>query len=111
MSATTIQTVGAKGYDGFTLALVAECARRRCSRASAAESAASRMPSAEARMFAAVRWASDMIEIIGFTPGAVGKAEASPIHTPGVSCSCAAPVGDRLGGIRAHPAGAHLVRA
>ena len=39
----------------------------------------------------AVRCASDMIEIIGFTPGAVGKAEASPIHTPETSCSSPRP--------------------
>jgi hypothetical protein len=26
-------------------------------------------------MLVAVRWASDMIEIIGFTPGAVGNAD------------------------------------
>ena len=35
----------------------------------------------------AVRWASAMIETIGFVPDAVGNALPSPIHTPGVSCS------------------------
>ncbi len=50
-------------------------------------------------MFAAVRCASAMIEIIGFTPGAVGKAEASPIQTPRGVVQLAAPVGDRLGGV------------
>src|SRR5206468_12568156 len=39
-------------------------------------------------MFAAVRWASAMVVIIGFVPDALGNALASPIHTPGVSCSC-----------------------
>jgi hypothetical protein len=42
-------------------------------------------------MLAAVRCASDMIEIIGFTPGAVGNAEPSPIQTPFVSCSSPRP--------------------
>ena len=35
----------------------------------------------------AVRWASAMIVIIGLTPDEVGKALASPIHTPLMSCS------------------------
>ena len=38
-------------------------------------------------MFCAVRRASDMTVNIGFVPLAVGKALASPIHTPGVWCS------------------------
>ena len=32
-----------------------------------------------------------MIEIIGFTPGAVGNADASPIQTPFMSCSSPRP--------------------
>jgi hypothetical protein len=35
----------------------------------------------------AVRRARAMIVIIGFVPDALGKALASPIQTPGVSCS------------------------
>jgi hypothetical protein len=38
-------------------------------------------------MASAVRWASAMIEIIGFVPLDVGNALPSPIQTPGVSCS------------------------
>ena len=47
-------------------------------------------PAAEAvvvRIASPVRWASAMIVIIGFVPEEVGNALASPIHTPGVSCS------------------------
>ena len=40
-----------------------------------------------ATIASAVRWASAMIVIIGLVPEEVGKALASPIHTPGVSCS------------------------
>lgn len=39
----------------------------------------------------AVRCASAMIETIGFTPGAVGNALASPIQTPETSCSSPRP--------------------
>ena len=49
-----------------------------------------RLPSAargRAAIASAVRWASAMIVIIGLVPEAVGNALASPIHTPGVSCS------------------------
>src|SRR5215217_3942804 len=38
-------------------------------------------------MFSAVRDASAMMVIIGLVPDGVGNAEASPIQTPGVSCS------------------------
>ena len=46
-------------------------------------------------MASAVRWASAMIVSIGFVPLAVGKAEPSPIHTPGVSWSSPNGPGDR----------------
>ena len=60
--------------------------------------------------WSAVRWASDMIEIIGLTPGAVGNARgvADP-HALRV-VQLAAAVGDRRRRVRAHPAGTHLVR-
>src|SRR4051794_17573102 len=45
----------------------------------------------EAAIACAVLWASAMIVTIGLTPEAVGKALASPIHTPGVSWS--SPIG------------------
>ncbi len=40
-----------------------------------------------ARIASPVRWARAMIVIIGLVPDEVGKALASPIHTPGVSCN------------------------
>ena len=40
-----------------------------------------------ARIACAVRRASDITVNIGFVPDAVGNALASPIQTPGVSCS------------------------
>ena len=57
-----------------------------------------------------VRWASAMIVIIGFVPEGVGNALASPIHTPGVSCSSPYGFGHARLRVGAHPAGAHLVR-
>ena len=50
-----------------------------------------------------------MIVSIGFTPGAVGSAEASPIQTPGTSCSSPGGPRDRRLRIGAEPARAHLV--
>ncbi len=52
-----------------------------------------------------------MIVIIGLVPEGVGNALASPIQTPGVSCS--SPRGSATERLRvgAHPAGAHLVGA
>ena len=57
----------------------------------------------------AVRRARAMTVSIGFTPGAVGNAEASPIQTPFVSWSSPPPVGDRCRRVAAQAARAHLV--
>ena len=62
-----------------------------------------------AAIASAVRRASAMIVIIGLAPEAVGKALASPIHTPVVSWSSPHGVGDAGGRVGAHPAAAHLV--
>ena len=50
-----------------------------------------------------------MIVIIGLVPEEVGNALASPIQTPGVSCSSPHGFGDARLRVGAHPAGAHLV--
>ena len=65
-----------------------------------------RRPSA---MRSAVREASAMIVIIGLVPDGVGNARASPIHTPGVSCSSPRGFGHASRRVGAHPARAHLV--
>ena len=51
-----------------------------------------------------------MIVIIGLVPDEVGKALASPIQTPGASCSSPQGPATLVCGIGAHAAGAHLVR-
>ena len=56
------------------------------------------------------RSASDMIPIIGLTPGASGSADASPTHTPLHVVELAPPVSDGRRGIRPHAGAAHLVR-
>ena len=57
---------------------------------------------AAAAIASAVRWASAMVEIIGFTPVAVGSALASPMCTPGVSVQLAPGVRDRGARVVAH---------
>ena len=62
-----------------------------------------------ARIAPAVRRASAMIVIIGLVPEAVGKALASPIQTPGVSCSSPHGLATDVSRVGAHPAAPHLV--
>ena len=50
-----------------------------------------------------------MIVIIGLVPEGVGNAEASPIHTPGVSCSSPLGLATLRLRVAPHAARAHLV--
>ena len=52
-----------------------------------------------------------MIVIIGLVPEGVGKALASPIQTPLVSCSSPRGSATEVCGVLAHAAGPHLVGA